>query len=89
LQPGIVYTWSVSVVLDPRAWSRNIVASATMLYDPAVASISAGAAALAGSGLWYDAAAAAMGEHQRGRPTALAALLRQTGVGGSASAGTQ
>ena len=34
LQPGTVYTWSVSVVLDPRAWSRNIVASATILYDP-------------------------------------------------------
>jgi hypothetical protein len=84
LQPGVVYTWSVSVVLDRRAWSRNIVASATILYDPAGASTAASAAALAGSGQWYDAIAAAMEEHAQGRPGPLAALMRQAGVGSGA-----
>jgi hypothetical protein len=70
----------VSVVLDPRAWSRNIVASATILYDPAAAT-TPGVAALAGWGLWYDAVAAAMEEHGRGRPAALAALMRQAEIG--------
>jgi len=81
LQPGIVYTWSVAVVLDPRAWSRNIVASATILYDPAVAATAPSAAALAAGGLWYDAIATAVEESHRGGPALLAALMRQAGVG--------
>jgi hypothetical protein len=84
LQPGILYTWSISVVLDPRAWSRNIVASATILYDPAAATIAArtpGAATLADAGLWYDAIAAAVDEGNRGSSAALAALMRQGEVG--------
>jgi hypothetical protein len=80
LQPGTVYTWSVSVVLDPRAWSRNIVASATILYDPAIATSAPGAAALAGAGLWYDAVAAAVEETNRGLQAPLAALMRQAGI---------
>lgn len=31
LEPGIVYTWSVSVILNPDAPSRDIVASASLL----------------------------------------------------------
>jgi hypothetical protein len=93
LQPGTVYTWSVSVVLDPGAWSRNIVASATILYDPAGAANAPGAAALAAAGVWYDAIAAAVEESHRGDSAVLAALMRQAGVGsgrdGGASTRTQ
>jgi len=93
LQPGTVYTWSVSVLIDQRAWSRNIVASATILYDPGARTAETSAASLAGSGLWYDAVAAAMEEHGRGRPGPLAALMRQAGVGSTsnetAGVGTQ
>ena len=87
LQPGTVYTWSVSVVLDPRAWSRNIVASATILYDPATAAVAPGAAALADAGLWYDAIAAAVQERDRSAPAMLGALMRQAGIGSGASDG--
>jgi hypothetical protein len=87
LQPGTVYTWSVSVVLDPRAWSRNIVASATILYAPATAAVVPGAAALADTGLWYDAIAAAVEERNRGAPAMLTALIRQVGIESGASDG--
>lgn len=85
LQPGIAYTWSVSLVLDPNAWSRNIVASATILYDPqagigAIGGSGAGAAALAGAGLWYDAVAAAAQAQNLDRHAALDALTREVGL---------
>ena len=83
LQPGIAYTWSVSLVLDPNAWSRNIVASATILYDPQAGGLTAGgagAAALAGAGLWYDAVAAAAQGQNLDRHAALDALTREVGL---------
>jgi hypothetical protein len=71
LDPGVSYTWSVSVVLDARAWSRNIVASATIVSDPSVDAKRAltapplsRAAILADAGLWYDAVAAAAEAHR-------------------------
>ena len=86
LRPGTLYTWSVSVVLDPRAWSRNIVAS----HDPVRPGGNgdcASAAALAAAGLWYDPIAAAVEESNRGGPALLAALMRQAGVGSGAGDG--
>jgi len=87
LQPGIAYTWSVSLVLDPNAWSRNIVASATILYDPQAGGLGAGGAAggagvaaLAGAGLWYDAVAAAAQGQNLDRHAALDALTREVGL---------
>ena len=87
LRPGIAYTWSVSIVLDPRAWSRNIVASGTIVFDP---TINAGpaltipplrrAAILAEAGLWYDAIAAAAAAQDLDRHAALDALIRQAGL---------
>ena len=68
LEPGVLYTWSVSVILNPKARSRDIVASASLLRtaaEPAVeATLRAAppdrrAALLAQAGLWYDAVAAA------------------------------
>ena len=92
LEPGIVYTWSVSIILDPRAWSRNIVASAAILRAaPSAAAQGAAAAAglrrvatFAGAGLWYDAIASAF---DLGGPEGHAArdrLLQQVGLGEAA-----
>jgi hypothetical protein len=87
LRPGIVYTWSVSIVLDPRAWSRNIVASGTIVFDPTVDTSAAGAmpplrraALLAGAGVWYDAVAAAAEAQNLDRHAALDALIKEVGL---------
>jgi hypothetical protein len=86
LEPGIVYTWSVSVILTPGAPSRDIVASASLLrvsadprLDDAVGTASPArrAALLADAGLWYDAVAAAAG---LGQQTALDALMNEVGL---------
>jgi hypothetical protein len=89
LQPGVVYTWSISVLLDPQAWSRNIVASAPIVYDPTSARSSSvaidpgqRAAYFAEMGLWYDAITAAVEMKRRGSNSAMAALLRQGGLAG-------
>jgi hypothetical protein len=87
LQPGVDYTWSVSVVINPRAWSRNIVGSAAVVFDPAAeprlvgsAPLPGRAALLAGAGLWYDAVAVAVEEQNRGQRAALDALVKQAGL---------
>jgi hypothetical protein len=86
LEPGIVYTWSISVILKPGAPSRDIVASASVLRVPAdprlddaarAASQARRAALFAEAGLWYDAIAAAAGLGQR---TALDALMNEVGL---------
>lgn len=87
LQPGIEYNWSVSVVIDPHAWSRNIVASATILVAPTAADDAARAASparraalFAAAGLWYDAIGAAVAAEAFDRHAALDALIRQVGL---------
>jgi hypothetical protein len=86
LEPGIVYTWSVSVILKPGAPSRDIVASASLLRVPAdlkiddvarTASPTHRPALLAEAGLWYDAVAAAA---VLDRQTALEALMSEVGL---------
>jgi Domain of Unknown Function (DUF928) len=86
LDPGVVYTWSVSVILNPSAPSRDIVASATLVrvlpdrnLDVAVraASSERRAALFADAGLWYDAIAAAADLNQR---RALDALMNDVGL---------
>jgi Domain of Unknown Function (DUF928) len=95
LEPGIVYTWSISAVIDPRAWSRNIVASATILRTgdaSAVAAVHqaassppmARAAILGQAGLWYDAVAAAAAAENGDGHAALDSLLHQVGLNGPA-----
>lgn len=93
LGPGIIYTWSVSIVVNPHAPSRDIVASASLLrvaadpqLDAAAASApSEGRAAIfAQAGLWYDAVAAAASAVDRERE--LGALMRQVGLGVPAAA---
>jgi hypothetical protein len=88
LDPGIVYTWSVSIILDPKAWSRNIVASAAILrVPPSPATESAASAAglrrvamFASNGLWYDAISAAFDDRGPNRHAALDQLLQQVGL---------
>jgi Domain of Unknown Function (DUF928) len=93
LRPGIIYTWSVSVVVDPRAPSNDLVASATIMRLPPDASIdpsAAGAALerallLAKHGVWYDAIAAAIeGQSIDGHVT-LDRLLDQVGLAEAAN----
>jgi hypothetical protein len=93
LEPGVLYTWSVSVILNPQARSRDIVASASLLRvapDPAIegalrgASASRRAVLLAQAGLWYDAVAAAADIKTFDRHAALDALMDGVGLVGPA-----
>jgi hypothetical protein len=89
LAAGVIYTWSVSVILNPQARSRDIVASASMLRtapDPAIESALRGtstsqrALLLAQAGLWYDAVAAAADIAAFDRHAALDALMYEVGL---------
>jgi hypothetical protein len=93
LEPGVLYSWSVSVNLDRKARSRDIVASASLLRtasDPALeaelrnASPSRRVGLLAQAGLWYDAVAAAAETAALDRHAALDALMTQVGLSGPA-----
>jgi hypothetical protein len=95
LEPGIVYTWSVSVILKPKAPSRDIVASASLVRVPADPSFDAivrvtpaarRAALFADAGLWYDAVAAAADLNQQ---AALAALMSEVGLDLPSTAATK
>jgi Domain of Unknown Function (DUF928) len=89
LEPGVLYTWSVSAKLDPKSRSRDIVASASLLRtasDPALegalgtAPPSRRVGLLAQAGLWYDAVAAAAETAALDRHTALDSLMTQVGL---------
>jgi hypothetical protein len=89
LEPGVLYTWSVSVNLDTRSRSRDIVASASLMRtasDPALeaelrnAPPSRRVGLLAQAGLWYDAVAAAAETAALDRHAALDSLMTQVGL---------
>jgi hypothetical protein len=88
LEPGVIYTWSVSVILDPKVRSRDIVASASLLRtapDPALeaaltAQPSRRAGVFAQAGLWYDAVAAAAETAAYDRHVSLDSLMTQVGL---------
>jgi hypothetical protein len=89
LETGVLYTWSVSVILNPEARSRDIVASASLLRttpDPttegALRGVSASQRAVlfAQAGLWYDAVAAAADIEAFDRHAALDALMNEVGL---------
>jgi uncharacterized protein DUF928 len=89
LDPGIVYTWSVSAILDPQNRARDIVASANlMLSTPDSTAENAiedaspvrRAALCARDGLWYDAVAAAVAAAPADRHVGLDALLSEVGL---------
>ena len=86
LAPDLLCIWSVTLALDPRAPSRDLVGSALIQYrsgDPAVEAASretlpdARIAALARAGYWYDAVALAEQRRSSDRGAALASLLEQ------------
>ncbi|HEX4614945.1 MAG TPA: DUF928 domain-containing protein, partial [Stellaceae bacterium] len=89
LEPGVLYTWSVSVILNPKARSRDIVASASLLRTAAEPSIEATlraappnrrAALLAQAGLWYDAVAVAAEAAPFDRHAILDELMNEVGL---------
>jgi hypothetical protein len=89
LQPGVLYTWSVSVILNPKAPSRDIVASASLLRtlpDPELEVALRGArpgqraAIFAEAGLWYDAVSATAEMAEPDRHAALHALMNEVGL---------
>jgi hypothetical protein len=89
LDPGILYTWSVSAILNPKARSRDIVASATLLRIPAEPMVQAAlraafpdrrAVVLAQAGLWYDAVAAAAEIGNLDHHATLDALMAEVGL---------
>jgi len=89
LESGVLYTWSVSVILNPKARSRDIVASASLLRTAAEPSIEATlraappnrrAALLAQAGLWYDAVAAAAEGAAFDRHAILDELMNEVGL---------
>ncbi len=89
LQPGVVYTWSVSAILDANARSRDIVGSATLLLGTPDAAVENSvrtapparrAALYARAGFWYDAVAAAA-EAAPSDHAALDALMGEVGLG--------
>ena len=93
LQIGVNYTWSVSVVVDPRAPSSDVVATATLMRaasDPALeatllnAPPTRRAALYAQAGFWYDAVDAAVEGENTDRHAALDNLLDQAGLTGPA-----
>jgi hypothetical protein len=85
----VVYTWSVSAILNPKAPSRDIVASASLLRtapDPSLESAlhdappNRRAALFAQAGFWYDAVAAAAEMEAFDRHAALDALMNEVGL---------
>jgi hypothetical protein len=89
LEPGILYTWSVSTILNPKARSRDIVASASLLRTTAEPAIEVTlraappdrrAALLAQAGLWYDAVAAAAEAAAFDRHAILDELMNEVGL---------
>jgi hypothetical protein len=89
LDPGVLYTWSVSLILNPTMRSRDIVASASLLRtnaEPAVeaalrtASSGRRVVLAAQAGLWYDAVAAAAESATLDRHAALDALMNEVGL---------
>ena len=89
LEAGVLYTWSVSVILNPKARSRDIVASASLLRTPVEPTIAAALSAaspdrratlFAQAGLWYDAVAAAAEAAAFDRHAILDELMNEVGL---------
>ena len=89
LEPGVLYTWSISIILNPKSRSRDIVASATLLRtapEPVLetalhaAPAKRRAALLAQAGIWYDAVTAAAETEASDRHAALDALMNEVGL---------
>lgn len=85
LAPDLLCVWSLSVVVDPRAPSRDLVGSALIQYRPGgpaaeaarEASLDRRIDALARAGYWYDAVTLAARSQDRDHGAALSRLFQQ------------
>lgn len=86
LAPDLLCTWSVTVAVDPRAPSQDLVGTALIQYRPGGSASQAAAReaspdrridALVRAGYWYDAVALAVRSRDSDGGAALARLLRQ------------
>ena len=94
LEPGILYEWSIALVTDPEARSKDVVSSATLLRrepsaelrrDLVGTDLVAKAILYAGTGYWYDAIDALSANTERRTDAAelrsvRADLLKQVGL---------
>jgi hypothetical protein len=89
LDENTLYTWSISVITDPKERASDIVASASLLrtvpdpaLDGAIRAVAPQrrAALFAQAGLWYDAVATAAEAKDQDGHAALDALLDQVGL---------
>jgi Domain of Unknown Function (DUF928) len=94
LDPGVVYTWSVSAILDPQIRARDIVASANVMLSAPAGDVGCAlngaspvrrAGLCAQEGLWYDAVAAAVTAEPYDRHVALDALMNEVGLAEAAA----
>lgn len=93
LVPNLLCVWSLTVTLDPRAPSQDLVGTALIQYrpgNPALGVVSrepvpGRVAALARAGYWYDAVTLAKQGQDQG--AALASLLKQAELPVAADAG--
>lgn len=97
LAPNLLCVWSVTLALDPRAPSKDLVGSALIQYRPNGLVLAAAdrealpqhrVAALARAGYWYDAVAVAERSRDSDHGAALATLFREAELPVAASSGT-
>ena len=85
LAPNLLCVWSVTLAVDPRAPSQDLVGTALIQHRPGVAALEAAREAsldrridaLARAGYWYDAVALAVRSQDSDHGAALALLFRQ------------
>jgi hypothetical protein len=85
IQPGVDYEWTVAIILDPQARSKDLFATAHVERSerpPPPSDAQSATRTFAAAGLWYDAIDAATADIARDPGNAqhrhaLAALLRQ------------
>lgn len=96
LTPNQLCIWSLTLMLDPRAPSQDLVGSALIQYRPANSAFQAAdrqtplasrIAALGRAGYWYDAVTLAEQNQATDNGTALASLFKQADLSMAASSG--
>ena len=94
LPPNLLCTWSLTLALNPRAPSQDLVCSALIEYRPGNPALRAAdvspeqrPAALAQAGYWYDAVYLAEQRRKSGHGEALAFMFREAELQMPADAG--
>jgi hypothetical protein len=96
LTPNTLFVWSVTMLLDPRSPSHDLVASALIQYAPVDAGLDRTIhqaiyrqdyAQVAATGYWYDAVATAEEGQARDGGAALSRVLRELGLASQKGSG--